>query len=430
MNENELAMSRGVDLFLQSIGLQGYISSFLHRGYDRETDLQYIGEDDLDAMCIMDPSHRRDLLSAAKKHKISVESKLLEWLRGYELEHYFVGFIGSELVDLDDIARLSLPDVNVYDELEMTMLGHQRRLERAVRQLNKRRRTEDSDLEVPVAEGFWGKPTNLDDAKYDFLCVEATIASTRDASRSHKIDFMVDSGSDVTTLQEDLLYTLNPELIGPINSKGVHSSRRKSLYRAKLTIGTQDLEIEVMGESYNSLGSRVLRHFRHYITGSKHIWLPGDFFDPTMSSALMNASRPDDSSECKKQAPTIHETGESSKKQSGETNTVTSQDTTMTSHNTPTSHHTSNSPEITDDNIVHINQQDVITHDNEIAARGSALEVSAPSDSDNRDSGDCVRAAEQVRECFSGGGGETDGNIPGKHSVHNGQILHNGDTNS
>ncbi|XP_071090274.1 ankyrin repeat and SAM domain-containing protein 1A-like [Haliotis cracherodii] len=428
MNENEVAMSRGVDIFLQSIGLQGYISSFLHKGYDRETDLHHIGEEDLDEMCITNPSHRRDLLSAAKKHKVSEESKLLEWLRGYELEHYFIGFIGSELVDLDDIARLSLPDVTMYDELEMTMLGHQRRLERAVRQLNKRRKIGDSDLEVPVAEGFWGKPTNLDDAKYDFLCVEATVTSTRDSSRRHTIDFMVDSGSDVTTLHEDLLYTLNPELIGPINSKGVHSSRRKNLYRAKLTIGTQDLEIEVMGESYNSLGSRVLRHFRHYITGSKHIWLPGDFFDPTMSSALMKASRPDDSSE----TSTTHETGESSEKQSGETNTMTSQDTPMTSPNMPTtSHHTSttsNCPEKIEDNIVHINQLDLIAHDNEIAERGPDHEVIASLGKDSGDSRDCAR--EQVLESSSGAVGEMKDNVDGKLSAHNGHILHNGATDS
>lgn len=187
-----------------------------------------------------------------------------------------------------------------------------------------------------------------------------------------------------------------------------------------------------MGESYNSLGSRVLRHFRHYITGSKHIWLPGDFFDPTMSSALMKASRPDDSSECTKQTPTTHETGESSQKQSGETNTMTSQDTPMTSLNMPTtSHHTSttsNCPEKIEDNIVHINQLDLIAHDNEIAERGPDREVIAPLGKDNGDSRDCAR--EQVLESSSGVVGEIKDNVDGKLSAHNGHILHNGVTDS
>lgn len=37
-----------------------------------------------------------------------------------------------------------------------------------------------------------------------------------------------------------------------------------------------------MGESYDSIGSRVIRHFRHYISGTHHIWLKGDYIDPTL----------------------------------------------------------------------------------------------------------------------------------------------------
>lgn len=96
---------------------------------------------------------------------------------------------------------------------------------------------------------------------------------------------MVDSGSDVVTLREEVLDSLDLELIGPINSKGVHASRTKNLYRANMIIGNQSLEIEVMGESYDSIGSRVIRHFRHYITGNRHIWLKGDYVDPTMPSS-------------------------------------------------------------------------------------------------------------------------------------------------
>lgn len=40
-----------------------------------------------------------------------------------------------------------------------------------------------------------------------------------------------------------------------------------------------------MGESYDSIGSRVIRHFRHYITGNRHIWLKGDYKDPTVESS-------------------------------------------------------------------------------------------------------------------------------------------------
>ena len=56
---------------------------------------------------------------------------------------------------------------------------------------------------------------------------------------------MVDSGSDVVTLRQEALDSLDLELIGPIKSKGVHASRTKNLYRANMIIGNHTLEIEV-----------------------------------------------------------------------------------------------------------------------------------------------------------------------------------------
>lgn len=35
-----------------------------------------------------------------------------------------------------------------------------------------------------------------------------------------------------------------------------------------------------MGSNYDSLGSRVVRHFRHVIDGQRHIWLKGNYTDP------------------------------------------------------------------------------------------------------------------------------------------------------
>jgi hypothetical protein len=56
---------------------------------------------------------------------------------------------------------------------------------------------------------------------------------------------MVDSGSDVVTLRQEVLDSMDLELIGPINSKGVHGSKVKNLYRANILIGNQLIEIEV-----------------------------------------------------------------------------------------------------------------------------------------------------------------------------------------
>lgn len=58
-------------------------------------------------------------------------------------------------------------------------------------------------------------------------------------------EFMIDSGSDVVTVREEVLQTLDLELLGTIHSKGVHGSKRTNLYKATLRIGTQEMEIEV-----------------------------------------------------------------------------------------------------------------------------------------------------------------------------------------
>jgi hypothetical protein len=71
------------------------------------------------------------LCVTASRHNPSEEYKLFEWLRRHGLDHYHIGFVQSELTDFSDIARLNLPDESLYDELEMTLPGHKRRLERA-----------------------------------------------------------------------------------------------------------------------------------------------------------------------------------------------------------------------------------------------------------------------------------------------------------
>ena len=58
-------------------------------------------------------------------------------------------------------------------------------------------------------------------------------------------DFMVDSGSDVVTVREEVLHQLDLELLGTIQSRGVHATKQKQLYKAVLKIGDVDVEIEV-----------------------------------------------------------------------------------------------------------------------------------------------------------------------------------------
>ncbi|KAK3086301.1 hypothetical protein FSP39_016535 [Pinctada imbricata] len=276
-NENYRAITEGIQTFLADLGLVQYLDMFLMKGYDSEDDLSHLSDCDLDDMMITDPDHRQLILQTAAQHKPSEQHNVLLWLRKHGLEYYYVNFIRSELTSLNDITHMDLDEETFFD-LEITLPGHKRRLQRAVSQLRKRQKT-DVSSEDPLTFGRWAKPQCLQDGKFDFLCVDATIYSTKQHSPAYTIEFMVDTGSDVTTIRQEILDKLDLEVLGKIHSKGVHGSKTTNLYKAKLLIGNQELEIEVMGESYDSIGSRVVRHFRHYIDGIRHVWLRGNYSD-------------------------------------------------------------------------------------------------------------------------------------------------------
>ena len=55
----------------------------------------------------------------------------------------------------------------------------------------------------------------------------------------------MDSGSDVVTATESLINELGLEYLRQIESRGVHSVATKPIYRGVLTLGTDQLEVEV-----------------------------------------------------------------------------------------------------------------------------------------------------------------------------------------
>ncbi|XP_074645820.1 uncharacterized protein LOC141902078 [Tubulanus polymorphus] len=258
--------------FLKELHLEQYTDILVNKGYSRFTDIADLNETDLDELSISDASHREKLLAAAVKYGSCELMELREWLQKHGLDYYYVQFINNDYTNLSEIANLNV-EKTLYDNLEIVLPGHKKRLRSAVNEVKKRRRLEER-TETPIAYGYWGKPSRLEDAKNLFLCVSATIQSTKNDKQA-SFEFMVDSGSDVVTISEDALAELDLELLGTITSRGVHTSKSKQLYKAKLVIGTEVIEIEVMGEVYASVGNHVLRHFHHYITRDKHIWLKG-----------------------------------------------------------------------------------------------------------------------------------------------------------
>ena len=56
---------------------------------------------------------------------------------------------------------------------------------------------------------------------------------------------MVDSGSDVVTVRDGILQKLDLELLGTVQSRGIHATKEKQLYKAILKIGQVAVEVEV-----------------------------------------------------------------------------------------------------------------------------------------------------------------------------------------
>ncbi|XP_071785540.1 uncharacterized protein [Asterias amurensis] len=265
----------GINKFLGPLGLLQYAEIFQIKGYDVESDFCSLNTGDLDAMNITHAGHRETILQAATNYQPSEEFEVFQWLRDNGIDHYFGNFIRSNYTTLRQVSIMELTS-EVLHELEVLLPGHRKRLKNALPKLRKRRRIEELEAEVPVAIGYWGKPSALEGAKYDFLCIQATLKSNKPDSLSFVEEFMVDSGSDVVTARQEILDQLDLELIGTIQSRGVHTTVEKQLYKAILRIGKQEAEIEVMPEPYESIGNRVMRHFRHVIDSTVHYWLQGN----------------------------------------------------------------------------------------------------------------------------------------------------------
>ena len=261
--------------FLFNLDLDGYWQSFQDRGYDREDDLVYLTSEDMDHLNIQGKD-REILLDAVKKYEVSEDLELVVWLQECGLEYYHDNFRRAEYNSLDSVAKVDLNDTNAvtnfYTDIEMDMPGHRQRLKRAIQQLQ----TDPISGKVAkVTMGYWGKPACLKDSKFEFLCIKAKIESTNTHKKqSEELEFIVDSGSEVATLREDILKNLDLNFIGIcVNSVGIHAPEQKSIYSGRLRIGDRSLDVDVMPGKVNSVGNQILRSFQHEIGYKKHKWL-------------------------------------------------------------------------------------------------------------------------------------------------------------
>lgn len=75
------------------------------------------------------------MFNTACLYRPSEEQELYEWLRENMLEYYYINFLQSGRDNLNIIQQMVLPDDDIYDDLEIMLPGHRKRLERAGKQL-------------------------------------------------------------------------------------------------------------------------------------------------------------------------------------------------------------------------------------------------------------------------------------------------------
>ena len=96
----------------------------------------------------------------------------------------------------------------------------------------------------PVVYGYWGKDESVP-AERDFLWVIGRIKSNNPDSNAAELKFMLDTGSEVMTCDNNVVKQLGLEYIKTIISKGIHKEEERPIYRGTLLLGDQELEVEV-----------------------------------------------------------------------------------------------------------------------------------------------------------------------------------------
>ena len=117
----------------------------------------------------------------------------------------------------------------------------------------------------PVACGYWGKNGDVaPTSETHFLWVNKCLIKSNIPGNDpvELFNCMVDTGSEVVTIKEDILSHLDLTFLQNINSKGIHKVEEKPLYRGVLVMGRKEIEVDV---SRLHLSIRVLLRIRVWL---------------------------------------------------------------------------------------------------------------------------------------------------------------------
>ncbi|CAH3028233.1 unnamed protein product [Porites evermanni] len=261
-----------VKTFLEKINLEKYSGRLVGQGYQTALDLCLLNEEDLNLISVTDKEDREKILQAASELDIEV------WLNHMELDSYINEFKREGIHSVKDLRAHEISD-DLLDALEVMIPGHRKRIKTAVSFLNSNISGPDDVSVSAVVIGYWGQPTEMEGNNFDFLCVPGFLKSStgEDAQSSGLIQFIVDSGSEVgVTVTSQFIKDLQLEYLHNIESRGVHATRDRPVYRGVLKLGLEEFEVEVMPDRFCTVGAVVMRKFKHFINGHLHRWLKDD----------------------------------------------------------------------------------------------------------------------------------------------------------
>ncbi|MEQ2231469.1 hypothetical protein ILYODFUR_000732 [Ilyodon furcidens] len=153
--EEDDGKKQAVVTWLGEFQLQFYTTHFLTAGYDLDT-ISRMTPEDLTAIGVMKPGHRKKLLSEISKlpstdwlpdHK---PANLADWLSHLGLSQYYQVLVQNGYENIDFVSDISLEDLQ---EIGISKLGHQRKLMLGVKRLKELQRGESGSepLQSPTS---------------------------------------------------------------------------------------------------------------------------------------------------------------------------------------------------------------------------------------------------------------------------------------
>lgn len=254
-----------MDLFLNKLNLEKYCQNFHSHGYETAVDLFCVTDRELEQLQVKDAEERAKILSSARDIDIHW------WLVDLGLQQYTVEFRREGIITMEDLKlrREVTTDVFLKDALSM-LPGHRKRVKREANFL----RSHEVSCDEVVA-GYWGQPPEMAETSHQFMIVPGYLKSGngKEALSSDLIQFTVDSGSEVAvTANDHLISNLQLEYLQNIESRGVHAAESKPIYRGVLQLGQEEVAVEVMPDRFCTVGSPVMKKFRHDIDETTHRW--------------------------------------------------------------------------------------------------------------------------------------------------------------